>query len=616
MTLSPQEILRQHGITLTDTKPGRYYTTCPRCSKDRRKKNDKCLGVTLDAEGVRFGCNHCGWTGPEKGPGNGHDLTAYDYVDAAGKLLFQKVRNPPGREPRFWCRRPNGTYDGWINDTKGINNKPLYRWPGIIKAMKEDREIAIVEGEKDADNLWRLGIPATCNFDGAADVIKHPKAQPKWKAAYSEALRGARIVVFNDNDPPGYAHADTVCKLSLGIAKRVRRLDLKNHWPEIPQKADVSDWLARGHSRDELVALIEQTPDWTDRPVESGEPPRFKLKHCKEVLMSTVRNYLIKGLLPRRGLAVIWGPPKCGKSFIAFDMAMHIALDRDYRGHRVQQGTAVYLAPEGGGGFPARVEAWRQRFLAEDAATDEIPFWLLNDARIDLIADQAELVAAIRTQIEQPPAVIFVDTLNRSLVGDENSSADMGKYVRAADELASAFDCLVVLIHHCGIAGGRPRGHSSLSGADDVEISVAKDTAGLITVTVDLMKDGPVAEPFGCRLEQVTAGIDDDGDSITSCVVVAIDLPPGAGKGAGIRLTDNQRRFLDIMRSALRDGMASSDGINITRNELKKYCLSKGWIEEDDNKGRAKLSEMINNLAGKKVVGASKNMVWVLTAQA
>ena len=93
--------------------------------------------------------------------------------------------------------------------------------------MKEDREIAIVEGEKDADNLWRLGIPATCNFDGTTDVIKNPKAKPKWKADYSEALRGARIVVFNDNDPPGYAHADAVCKLSLGVAKRVRRLDLK-----------------------------------------------------------------------------------------------------------------------------------------------------------------------------------------------------------------------------------------------------------------------------------------------------------------------------------------------------------------------------------------------------
>jgi hypothetical protein len=190
-------------------------------------------------------------------------LVSYDYVDADGALVFQKVRNPPGREPRFWCRRPNGR-GGWINDTKGINNKLLYRWPQIAAAMAEDREIALVEGEKDADNLWRIGIPATCNFDGATDLIKNPKAKPKWKAEYSEALRGARIVVFNDNDAPGYAHADTICRLSLDVAKRVRRLDLKTDWPEIPTKGgDVSDWLAVGeHTAERLKALIESAPDF------------------------------------------------------------------------------------------------------------------------------------------------------------------------------------------------------------------------------------------------------------------------------------------------------------------------------------------------------------------
>lgn len=88
---------------------------------------------------------------------------------------------------------------GWtwrrINETKGINNKPLYRWPQIVAAVTEDREIAVVEGEKDADRLWSIGIPATTNFDGATDTIKNPKAKPKWKAEYSEALRGARIIV-------------------------------------------------------------------------------------------------------------------------------------------------------------------------------------------------------------------------------------------------------------------------------------------------------------------------------------------------------------------------------------------------------------------------------------
>jgi hypothetical protein len=63
---SADDILREHGITgLRSTAPGRYYTICPRCSDGRKgaHKRNKVLGVTIDAVGVKFGCNHCQWTG-------------------------------------------------------------------------------------------------------------------------------------------------------------------------------------------------------------------------------------------------------------------------------------------------------------------------------------------------------------------------------------------------------------------------------------------------------------------------------------------------------------------------------------------------------------------------
>jgi hypothetical protein len=280
ITTSTEELLAKHGIKLTSTAPGRYYTICPRCSSSRTKahQDNKVLGVTIeDNGGVHWGCNHCNWTGPEKGAGNGHDghsfAATYDYRDAGGKVQFQKVRNCPGHEPRFWCRRPDGR-GGWINNIKGVS-KPLYRLPEILQAIAQDREIAIVEGEKDADNLWRIGIPATCNFDGAADVTKNPNVKPKWKREYSAQLRGARLIVFNDHDPQGHAHADAVCRLSLGVAKRVRRLDLATHWPGMPKGADVSDWLALGRTREELEALIAQAPDYapaSEQP-KAGEQP-------------------------------------------------------------------------------------------------------------------------------------------------------------------------------------------------------------------------------------------------------------------------------------------------------------------------------------------------------
>jgi hypothetical protein len=260
------ELLAKHSIKLESAAPGRYYTKCPQCSHKRSKahQDNKVLGVTVENNGnVFWGCNHCGWTGPEKGSGGNNSKFAatYDYVDDEGALLFQKVRNPPGSKNRFWCRRPDGN-GGWIHNTKGINHKPLYRWPEVAEAIEKGHTIAIVEGEKDVDNLWRIGVPATCNFDGAADITKGPNVIPKWKPAYSEALCGTSLIVFGDNDAQGYAHAQAVCCMSSGLAARVQRLDLAKHWPNMPKGADVSDWLAAGHTREELDNIMARAPEY------------------------------------------------------------------------------------------------------------------------------------------------------------------------------------------------------------------------------------------------------------------------------------------------------------------------------------------------------------------
>jgi AAA domain len=110
-------------------------------------------------------------------------------------------------------------------------------------------------------------------------------------------------------------------------------------------------------------------------------------------LQADRRNYLVKGLLTNSGLAVIWGPPKCGKSFWAADLGLHIALGWDYRGHKVQQATVVYVALEGRHGFPARIEAFRRHHGVEAA-----PFHLLTGS-LDLVAQSGQLIAAIKAQL-------------------------------------------------------------------------------------------------------------------------------------------------------------------------------------------------------------------------
>jgi hypothetical protein len=245
-------------------------------------------------------------------------------------------------------------------------------------------------------------------------------------------------------------------------------------------------------------------------------------------------SYLIKGLLPRQGLIVVWGPPKCGKSFWTFDAVMHVAIGRDYRGHRVRRGEVVYLALEGQAGFADRKEAFCRRFLVPDDTdrTDKAetaPSFHLCGASLDLIHDHENLIADITAQSVTPAAVV-IDTLNRSLAGNENDVEDMSAYVRAADAIQRAFDCAVVIIHHCGVNGERPRGHTSLTGAADVQISVRKDAAGIVTATVELAKDMAEGTIFASRLELEEIGTDPDGDRTTSCVVVPVQADNKAPK--------------------------------------------------------------------------------------
>ena len=56
------EIISKHGITLR-RHSGTERTTCPECSPHRKNKSDRCLSVTVKADGVQWFCHHCSWSG-------------------------------------------------------------------------------------------------------------------------------------------------------------------------------------------------------------------------------------------------------------------------------------------------------------------------------------------------------------------------------------------------------------------------------------------------------------------------------------------------------------------------------------------------------------------------
>jgi hypothetical protein len=115
----------------------------------------------------------------------------------------------------------------------------LYRLPDLIASTAEP--VFVVEGEKCADALTKLGLIATTNAEGAG----------KWRAEYAETLRGRRVLVLPDNDEPGYRHAYTVARALAGVAASVAIVAL----PGLPEKGDIADCIAAGGTRGELLRL-------------------------------------------------------------------------------------------------------------------------------------------------------------------------------------------------------------------------------------------------------------------------------------------------------------------------------------------------------------------------
>jgi len=271
----------------------------------------------------------------------------------------------------------------------------------------------------------------------------------------------------------------------------------------------------------------------------------------------------------------------------------------------------LYIAAEGGAGFPKRVEAWRQRYGGEDAE-----FYLMT-VRPSLIHDHGRLIADIKTQLGgKAPAAIVVDTLNRTMAGSEGKDVDMAMYLRACSIIEDAFACAVALVHHCGLEKGRPRGHTSLPAAVEAQIAIVRDAAHNVVATLELAKDLESGADIVSGLDRVELGKDLDGDPVHTLVIVAVEggaakLPPR------LKLSKGQRLALgalnEVILSKGRPAPAEYElpqGIKVVTSDEWKVELGRQQLLEGENP-RARYRELRNALRTKLLIGVRDEFLWI-----
>jgi hypothetical protein len=169
------------------------------------------------------------------------------------------------------------------------------------------------------------------------------------------------------------------------------------------------------------------------------------------------------------------------------------------------------------------------------------------------------LIADIKAQLSAPPGIVFIDTLNRSLAGSESKDEDMAAYLAAAAKIEQTFGCFVMLVHHCGIDGTRPRGHTSLTGAVDVQLAVERLDDRQIVLRVELAKDIAEGAEIFSRLETVELGMDPEGDPITSFVVLPEEGRTGKTSVTEVKLSDNQQTMVSLLQDAGAAGLTTNE---------------------------------------------------------
>lgn len=238
-------------------------------------------------------------------------------------------------------------------------------------------------------------------------------------------------------------------------------------------------------------------------------------------------DYLIKGIMRKGGLGMIYGESGCGKSFTVLDMAASIACEKieSWHGLKLHHGPVVYFAGEGADGINARLACWcSERNINPDSLQLEIfdEVFKLDCGNEDKEHSLETTIAEIRAAFPQPALVIF-DTLNIYMKAEENSNSEVGNFCLTCRKIIQDLGCTVLNVHHTGLnseAKNRARGASALKGACDFELQLKK-SGTLITLSTPKIKDGKEQSDllFNLRQHEIPEWLDDDGEPVTSCTI-------------------------------------------------------------------------------------------------
>jgi hypothetical protein len=309
------------------------------------------------------------------------------------------------------------------------------------------------------------------------------------------------------------------------------------------------------------------------------------LRSAAQIVASPAQaSWLIRDVLERLALAVMYGDLGTYKSFLALDWCLHLAAGKSWAERKTQQCAAVYISAEGRG-MPNRLRAWCLHHRV-DVAT--LPFYAVEHL-IDLSSNEGvqSLVVAIEA-LGIRPGIIVIDTLSRNCGPlNEDKSSDMAPWLNRLDEyLRVRYGCTVLLVHHVGNQEkGRTRGSYAILANTDSSYRIERpdQTQPIIKIVTGRLKDSEAPEPIYLTGQVVELGTQDaDGRPESSLVLAPTHSRPAeahrkpTGKRMGQildHLEAEYRRGNKVWTAAEIQNIAKQPPLSMHRNSARDAWL-------------------------------------------
>jgi len=492
----------------------------------------------------------------------------YPYKDEKGNLLYEVIRYYP---KDFRQRRPDGK-GGYIYNLQGVT-PVLYRLPEVLEAVRSNKPVLIVEGEKDVDNLFKLGFTATTNSGGAG----------KWRDSFSDALKEAHVVIIPDADEPGRKHAEQVAESLKTRAKSIKIL----HLPDLQEKQDVTDFL-RKHGKEKgkelLTKLIAETPEWWIKE----EKPLFI---CMGSIEVQEVKFLWKPYIPLGKITLLQGDPGSGKTFIAANIAAAVSTGKPLPYGDIEnpvQGNVIYQTAEDG-----IADTLKPRLIQAGADCSKI--FTITEETTNLTLTDERLEEAIK---QLKPRLLIIDPL-QAYIGAETDlhrANEVRPKLAHIARLAETYEMAVILVMHLNKNGSTKGIYRGLGSIDIPAASRSVLIAGCDSKNPNERAIVHIKSSLAPKGESISYILNENGFSWGGLSTLTAD------DILNYRTPDNDDTALDEAKEFLNDVL--QDG-PVSANDIYKMAKNAGHSKRTIERAKKELNVTV------KKIGFGKESQWI-----